>query len=114
MLRLDKLVPAFTMNKVYPFTYWYFGVTEPADKKLLKEVIHDTPTKFLKWAINEILNWQNEVRPDNLYHIHGTNDKLFPFSLTKADKAVENGGHLMVYTTSDLVSDLIRMRLGNS
>ena len=114
LLRLDKLVPAFTMNKVYPFTYWYFGVTEPADKKLLKEVIHDTPTKFLKWAINEILNWQNEVRPDNLFHIHGTNDKLFPFSLTKADKAVENGGHLMVYTNADLVSDLIRMRLGNS
>ena len=114
LLKLDKLVPAFTMNKVYPFTYWYFGVTEPADKKLLKEVIHDTPTKFLKWAINEVLNWQNEVRPDNLFHIHGTNDKLFPFSLTKADKAVENGGHLMVYTNADLVSDLIRTHLGNS
>jgi len=113
-LRLNKLVPAFAMNKVYPFTYWYFGVTEPADKKLLKEVIHDTPTQFLKWAINEILHWKNEIRSDNLYHIHGTNDKLFPFSITKADKAVENGGHLMVYTNADLVSDLIRMRLGNS
>ena len=111
LLRLDKLVPAFTMNKVYPFTYWYFGVTEPADKKLLKEVIHDTPTKFLKWAINEILHWKNEIRSDNLYHIHGTNDKLFPFSITKADKAVENGGHLMVYTNADSVSNLIRSHL---
>ena len=111
-LRLNKLVPAFAMNKVYPFTYWYFGVTEPADKKLLKEVIHDTPTQFLKWAINEILHWKNEIRSDNLYHIHGTNDKLFPFSITKADKAVENGGHLMVYTNADSVSNLIRNHLG--
>ena len=111
-LRLNKLVPAFAMNKVYPFTYWYFGVTEPADKKLLKEVIHDTPTQFLKWAINEILHWKNGIRPDNLYHIHGTNDKLFPFSITKADKAVENGGHLMVYTNADSVSNLIRNHLG--
>jgi len=110
-LRLNKLVPAFAMNKVYPFTYWYFGVTEPADKKLLKEVIHDTPTQFLKWAINEILHWKNEIRSDNLYHIHGTNDKLFPFSITKADKAVENGGHLMVYTNADSVSNLIRSHL---
>jgi len=110
-LRLNKLVPAFAMNKVYPFTYWYFGVTAPADKKLLKEVIHDTPTQFLKWAINEILHWKNEVRPDNLFHIHGTNDKLFPFSITKADKAVENGGHLMVYTNADSVSNLIRSHL---
>jgi len=111
-LRLNKLVPAFAMNKVYPFTYWYFGVTEPADKKLLKEVIHDTPTQFLKWAINEILHWKNEIRSDNLYHIHGTYDKLFPFSITKADKAVENGGHLMVYTNADSVSNLIRNHLG--
>jgi len=110
-LRLNKLVPAFAMNKVYPFTYWYFGVTEPADKKLLKEVIHDTPTQFLKWAINEILHWKNEIRSDNLYHIHGTYDKLFPFSITKADKAVENGGHLMVYTNADSVSNLIRSHL---
>jgi len=110
-LRLNKLVPAFAMNKVYPFTYWYFGVTERADKTLLKEVIHDTPTQFLKWAINEILHWKNEVRPDNLYHIHGTNDKLFPFSITNADNAVENGGHLMVYTNADSVSNLIRARL---
>lgn len=108
---LHKLVPAFTMNKVYPFTYWYFGVTEPADKILLKQVIKDTSPKFLKWAINEILNWKNEIRPTNLYHIHGTNDKLFPFTKTKADKAVENGGHLMVYTNANTLSDLIRASL---
>lgn len=114
LLGLNKLVPAFTMNKVYPFTYWYFGVTEPADKKLLKEVIKDTSPIFLKWAINEILNWKNEMRPDNLYHIHGTNDKLFPFTLTKADEDVENGGHLMVYCNANKVSDLIRERLGSS
>ena len=113
-LGLNKLVPAFTMNKVYPFTYWYFGVTEPADKKLLKQVIKDSSPKFLKWAINEILHWQNEIKPDNLYHIHGTNDKVFPFTLTKADTAVENGGHLMVYTNANSVSDLIRARLGYS
>ena len=111
LLSLHKLVPAFAMNKVYPFTFWYFGVTEPDDKKLLRAIIKDTPKNFLKWAINEILCWENEVRPNNLYHIHGTNDKLFPFSLTKADKAVENGGHLMVYTNANSVSEIIRARL---
>jgi hypothetical protein len=112
LLGLNKFVPAFTMNKVYPFTYWFFGVTEPTIKNLLKEVIKDTSTTFLKWAINEIFNWQNKIRPDNLYHIHGTKDKLFPFNLTKADKAVENGGHFVVYTDGNLISDLIRARLG--
>ena len=96
------------MNKVYPFTYWYFGVKEPADKKLLKKVIKDTSPKFLKWAINEILNWQNEIRPNNLFHIHGTSDKLFPFSQTNADQSVKNGGHLMVYTNANKVSTLIQ------
>ncbi len=114
LLRLNKFVPAFTMNKVYPFTYWYFGVKELADKKLLKQVIKDTSPKFLKWAINEILNWQNEIRPTNLYHIHGTSDRLFPFSQTHADQAVKNGGHLMVYTNANTVSALINDLLGCS
>jgi hypothetical protein len=111
LLKLNKIVPAFSMNKVYPFTYWYFGVKEQADKKLLKQVIKDTSPKFLKWAINEILNWQNEIRPNNLFHIHGTSDRLFPFSQTNADQSVKNGGHLMVYTNANKVSALIQDRL---
>ena len=110
-LRLHQLVPTFSMNKIYPFSYWYFGVIKQKDKNLLKEIIKDTPPIFLKWAINEILNWQNVVRPNNLYHIHGTKDKLFPFKITKADKGIENGGHLMVYTNADLVSNIIRAKL---
>lgn len=113
-LRLNKLVPAFTLNKIYPFTYWFFGVTKPEDKRLLKLVIKDTSSEFLKWAIHEIINWKNETRPDNLYHIHGTSDRLFPYKLTYANKAVENGGHLMVYVNANTISNLIRSHLSKS
>ena len=114
VLRLNKLVPVYLFNKVYPFTYWYFGVTQQKDKLLLKEIIHDTSPKFLNWAINEILNWQNNVRPDNLYHLHGTNDRLFPFKFTKADIGLKNCGHLMVHINANSISDLIKTRLISS
>lgn len=89
ILRLHKLVPLSFMIKIYPFTYWLFGVKDPADKFLLKHVINNTPPKFLRWAINEILRWKNVLRPHNVFHVYGTKDKLFPFRLVRADKAVK-------------------------
>ena len=101
------LMPTATMNKVYPFTYWFFGVTTSDDKAMLKQIILDTSPAFLKWALNEILIWKNEVRPKNLIHIHGTSDRLFPYRLVKADYTVAGGGHWMVYNQAKHISKIL-------
>ena len=106
-LSLNKLLPSFTLNKLYPFTYWYFGVSNHADKKLLKQIITDTSPVFLKWAINEIIHWRNITKPQNLIHIHGTKDRLFPIKKIKADFSVEGGTHFMVYTKAAIISEII-------
>ena len=77
-LPFHQLVPSFLLNKVYPFTSWFFGVNSKADKMLLDQTIKDTDPGFMKWAINEIVNWENEVRPEKLFHIHWSfNSPLF-------------------------------------
>ncbi len=113
MSGLIKLVPKFALNKVYPFTYWFFGVSDPSDKKLLKQIVSDTSPGFLKWALNEIFVWTNRVKPEGVYHIHGRADRLFPSWLTRADVLVKNGGHLMVYTDAGTISSLIQENLGS-
>ncbi|NCI45264.1 alpha/beta hydrolase [Sediminibacterium soli] len=111
--RFNRIVPEFLLNKIYPFTNWYFGISESSDKRLLKSIIHSTSASFIKWAVNEIINWKNIDRPESIYHIHGDSDRLFPISLVNADKIIKNAGHLMVYTHAKLVSQVIRDRLGN-
>jgi hypothetical protein len=104
-------VPITLLNKVYPFTYKAFGVTSQEDKDLLKRIITGSPTKFLKWAINEVLNWKNNSRPKNIYHIHGSADHIFPIGLTKADFKIQTGGHLIVHMNANTVSQILTEQL---
>ncbi len=106
-LHLNKLVPGTMINKIYPFTNWLFGVRTRNEKSLLKQIIHDTSPVFVSWAINEFIHWQNQERPSQLFHIHGTCDQLLPAKLTRADLLVAGAGHLMVYSQAGLVSGII-------
>jgi pimeloyl-ACP methyl ester carboxylesterase len=110
-LGIQKIVPRFLLNKVYPFTFWYFGVKDKTRKLLLRQIMAGTSTRFLKWAINEILIWKNDKRPQNLVHIHGTADRIFPLNNTRADIIIKGGGHLMVYDNAAEISNILKDKL---
>ena len=67
----------------------------------MKNIIQDTPPKFIKWAIGQILLWKNDERPSNVFHIHGNSDRLFCIRRIKADIRIENGGHFMIYNKAN-------------
>jgi pimeloyl-ACP methyl ester carboxylesterase len=95
-------------NKI---TYRYFGADSPELKKLLKNILHDTDSKFLKWALTRMSGWDRKEPVENLYHIHGTADKLIPVLIVKPDIIIEGGGHLMVYAQAEQVSKILNDRL---
>ena len=107
-LGINKVVPSFLLNRIYPYTYWYFGIKTKEEKQLLRQVVKDTSPQFLKWAIEEILHWKNEQRPPGLIHIHGTKDHIFPIGKTNADIKVTGGGHLMVYSKAEEISSILK------
>ena len=47
-------------------------------KELLNSILADTDLNFTKWAIRELMNWENQSRLENLIKIGGTKDKLLP------------------------------------
>lgn len=105
--KLDVLVPASLLKIPNALIYWFFGAKASEEKQLVRQSIANTSSRFLKWAIRNIINWQNTQRPDHLVHIHGTNDHLLPVKNTKADIRVEGGGHLMVYDKAEEISRVL-------
>jgi pimeloyl-ACP methyl ester carboxylesterase len=77
-------------------------------KKVLLAIIRDTDTRFAKWSLTAILNWDNKEIPKNVIHIHGTADRLLPYRLVKADHTVEGGNHVMPMDSHEEVSGLLR------
>lgn len=58
-------------------------------EKLLKNILKDTDSEFLSWAINEIVNWKNKIYPKNYIHIHGNKDHILPLRNVKADFVIK-------------------------
>jgi pimeloyl-ACP methyl ester carboxylesterase len=96
--------PNFLVNK-------YFGADTSELKALLKNILHDTNGRFLKWALVRMSRWSRPEKVPGLYHIHGTADRLIPIQLVKPDVYIERGGHLMVYAQHEEISEILNKQL---
>jgi pimeloyl-ACP methyl ester carboxylesterase len=94
-------------------TYKFFGADTPELKSLLKQILHDTDSKFLKWAVVQMSSWNRKEKAANLFHIHGTADNLIPIKLVNPDVRIEGAGHLMVYAQAEQISSLLNKKLGD-
>lgn len=102
------------LGAVYWLIYWFFSLETIDERKLLKAILVDTDAVFLKWAINQVVRWQNETIPDSIYHIHGTSDRIFPLTFVEANVTVENGGHFMIMNRAEQISNLIDRIINSS
>lgn len=105
-LSIHKVMPARWLKKANHVLYYFFGVKTSEEKKLLSEIVRDTDQKFMKWAIDKIVRWKNNIIPSNAILIHGSADRLFPVS--KADIIIPYGGHFMIVNKAKEVSEHIK------
>lgn len=106
-LKFNKLVPNSILKKQNFITNWLFGINSDSEKKLLKNILQDTDLKFLKWAINEIVNWKNEISPQKCFHIHGNKDRIIPIKNVKTDFVIKNGGHFITVNKAKEIESII-------
>jgi esterase/lipase len=106
ILAFHKVIPATFLRTVNKITYWFFGVANENEKKLLKTIIEETDISFLRWAIEKIVKWKNVTQLTNVTSIHGTHDRLL--TNTKAEHTINQGGHLMIINKSREVNEILR------
>jgi pimeloyl-ACP methyl ester carboxylesterase len=110
-LGLHKLLPARLLKKSNFITNWFFGTSSTFDKHLLKQILIDTDPTFLKWAIDKVARWTNQNQTKNIFHIHGTSDKILPLSFVKCHSTIKNGGHLMTLNKADELNQILRQQI---
>lgn len=74
------------------FTQLVYKVTYDA----VKEFLSCTDPTYMRWAISQFFEWKPLANYTNLYHIHGTQDQLFPTGHFNTDYVVDGGDHLMI------------------
>ncbi len=110
-LRLHKLLPTQLLKRSNFITNWYFGTTSTFDKQLLKQILIDTDPTFLKWAIDKVARWTNQTQTTNIFHIHGTSDRILPLIFVKCNLTIKGGGHLMTLNKADELNQILRQQI---
>ena len=108
--QLLKLFPSRIFNTSGIITNYFFGAETTDDRNVLRHFIKSADSKFIKWALQKIIIWNNSSYPVNLIQIHGTKDRIIPIS-DKVDFSIKNGGHLMIYNRANEINDLLQICL---
>ena len=111
-LPVHRIVPADLVSK-FSFWYWFpFGKTNKEDKELIKGMVDVMDGPFTDWCANQAVYWQNKEVPKNLFHIHGTADRIFPFFHIKNYYKIKGGTHFMIVNRADEINEYIKEILG--
>jgi pimeloyl-ACP methyl ester carboxylesterase len=105
-LKIHKLIPG-SFYKTSATAKHYFSREDAEDRKIIIQMIHETDSAFIRWGINAVLNWQNDQLPKFLYHIHGTRDEMFPYSLVSPTHTISKGDHVIVITRATEINIII-------
>lgn len=106
-LKLDKVVPLKTFKLIEPIENYNLGIENKEELKLVQEYRSTISRQYTNWATHQIVNWKNEWIPENLAHIHGGRDHIFPIKNIKADYIIPDGGHFMIMNRAREVNAVI-------
>ncbi len=107
-LKLHRLLPPQLSKRPNFITNFFFGTNSSFDKQILKQILIDTDTRFLRWAIDKLLCWMNTSQAGNLVHIHGTADRILPYRFISCDLTIKEGGHLMILNKSEELNKILK------
>lgn len=113
-LNLHHLLPTFLLTRPNVLLDFVFGIESSDHISLFHKIIQDTDANFLRWALDRVNQWENGSYHSIVGHIHGDSDRILPIQYIQTCDTIPGGGHLMVLTHADLVSNAIRRILAGS
>lgn len=94
--KVHKLLPTGLVTNVELLAKYAFGESVTKRLHLYEKYLSVRDKYYIDWAIDQIVNWNQERPPENVVHIQGEKDTVFPISNIKDCIPVKNGTHTMI------------------
>lgn len=91
-----KLIPTSLISYVEFLLKYGYGEAIKKRLELYKTYLSVNDKKYLDWAIENVLNWKRKDIDENVIHIHGDADEVFPIKNIKNCIEIKGGTHLMI------------------
>lgn len=105
--KVYKLFPTKIIENIEEYEYLFFGDFLKKRAELYKMYLSIRNSKYLEWAIHNVLNWQQDYELDDIIHIHGNKDEVFPIKHIKNSIEIDNGTHIMILNKAKTISKIL-------
>lgn len=109
--RIHRGVPAQFFASDKGLSYAFFRKLYSSKMPDLNEFFEYKDPYYIKWSIDQIVNWETPKPIENYLHLHGNKDIVFPVNYIQNAQIVEGGTHLMVMQKQRKVTELINQKL---
>lgn len=91
-----KLIPTQLLSNVEALAKYAFGDTITKRLALYEKYLQMRDKKYLDWAIENVILWNNDKVDEKVLHIHGDKDEVFPIKYIHNCIPVKGGTHIMI------------------
>jgi len=94
--RAYKILPTQLIENIELLAKFVFGKTATKRVELYKKYLSVRDKRYLDWAIEQIIFWDQEKPNIDAIYIHGDKDAVFPHSAHGNCVIVKGGTHIMI------------------
>lgn len=105
-----KLFPTKIIENIESYEQYFLGDYLKKRAELYKKYLSMRNASYLEWAIYNILHWNQSVTipAENIVHIHGTKDEIFPIKHINNAIQIDNGTHIMILNKAKTISKILK------
>ncbi len=93
-----KLLPMQWINNLDNLSLFVFGEGIKKRLALYQKYLSERNPDYLSWAIDSLVNWDKTEISNNIIHIHGEKDTVFPIKNLSHPFIKIKGGHAAIIT----------------
>ncbi len=105
--KLYKVFPSQSIEFFVNALFLISGKGGQKKKQLYEKYLTVRNPKFLNWAVEKMLHWQQETPLANTIHIQGEYDNVFPVKYIRKCVLITKGTHAMVVTKATTLQKII-------
>ena len=107
-LKLHKFLPLKSNKLTERFDDAQLGISNQEEKNMVNKYRKNADREHTNWAIDQILNWQNDSVQATIFHIHGEKDRVFPIKRITPTHVIKQATHIMIINRASEISQCIK------
>ena len=109
--KIYKLFPTRIVTNFEKYDKFFIGKSLEKKAKMYRKYFSVRGESYIKWSIHNVINWSQDKPIENIVHIHGTNDRIFPLKNIEKCIKIEDGNHSMILLKAKEISKIIHQSL---